>query len=215
MTTFYTSDTHFGDAYLLKEYRDRSRFSTVEDHDNAIIDLWNNTVSPNDTVYHLGDFAVRSTLEHGLDCFSKLNGNITIIAGNHDPFWVRQHTPHLQNTDWEDAKHAYEEAGATIIESGRLDHTFAGIDCVLSHLPLVESEKTLYPGHPYNLAGECVPSWERRPIVCGHVHGQWRIFKNCINVGLDSNNFSIVPEDYLEFYIRHSILEIGGDFERV
>jgi len=50
--------------------------------DELIIKKWNEVVSPEDTVYHLGDFAFRSRNTNS--CFHRLNGTKILILGNHD-----------------------------------------------------------------------------------------------------------------------------------
>lgn len=81
MAVFLTSDTHFGhDREFI--YKKRG-FSNIQEHDNTIIENWNKVVSPNDTVFHLGDVMLGDYV-YGLDCLKKLNGNIYIIRGNHD-----------------------------------------------------------------------------------------------------------------------------------
>lgn len=80
---YFTSDTHFGHQNILK-YCPLSRpWATVEEMDEAIIDNWNRTVKPGDTVYHLGDFALCKGNDP--EVYSKrLNGHIFLIRGNHD-----------------------------------------------------------------------------------------------------------------------------------
>ena len=51
---FFTSDTHFGDPRVLRI--DRRPFRSMEEHDEALIGLWNETVGKEDDVWHLGDF---------------------------------------------------------------------------------------------------------------------------------------------------------------
>ena len=55
MSTFFTSDHHFGHAKII-EYCKRP-FSSVEEMNQVMIDRWNEVVGPDDHVYHLGDFA--------------------------------------------------------------------------------------------------------------------------------------------------------------
>ena len=49
----------------------------------GLIKAWNETVTPEDVVYHLGDFAMgdRRLIP---DILARLNGHITLIQGNHD-----------------------------------------------------------------------------------------------------------------------------------
>ena len=80
---YFTSDTHFNHSNILKYELENRKFSTVEEMNEAIIRVWNETIQPEDTVYHLGDFAFgnSSKVEGILD---RLNGNIILIRGNHD-----------------------------------------------------------------------------------------------------------------------------------
>ena len=78
---WFTSDTHFGHQ---KEFLWAPRgFNSIEEHDEAIIHNWNEIVSPEDEVYHLGDVMLNDN-EHGLECIKRLNGKIHILIGNHD-----------------------------------------------------------------------------------------------------------------------------------
>ncbi len=78
---FFSSDTHFGDPNVI---RIRKRpFGSVEEMDEALIANWNDTVGPDDLVYHLGDFAHRNSTN--ADAYiRRLNGRIHLVKGNHD-----------------------------------------------------------------------------------------------------------------------------------
>lgn len=79
---YFTSDTHFGDSRVLRI--DRRPFASMAEHDAALIANWNRVVSPEDEVWHLGDFAARRTGFAG-HLLSKLNGGKHLIIGNNDP----------------------------------------------------------------------------------------------------------------------------------
>ena len=51
---FFTSDLHFGHKNLLKFTKPRP-FTTIEEHDQTIIDNWNSVVNQDDTVYVRND----------------------------------------------------------------------------------------------------------------------------------------------------------------
>ena len=78
---YLTSDLHFchNREFL---YGPRG-FTCVEDMNEAIISNWNSIIKKDDDVYLLGDLMLSDT-EKGLECLSRLKGNIHIIRGNHD-----------------------------------------------------------------------------------------------------------------------------------
>lgn len=57
MRTWFTADTHFGHAAILRHCR--RPIADVAAMDSAIIDRINQRVATDDTLYHLGDFAFR------------------------------------------------------------------------------------------------------------------------------------------------------------
>ena len=86
MTVFFTADHHFGHANVIA-FQDRP-WPAIADHDAGLIDCWNAVVGPTDVVYHLGDFAYRTSREHAQSVFNRLNGVKHFIRGNHDKSWV-------------------------------------------------------------------------------------------------------------------------------
>ena len=82
MTTFFTSDTHFGDPRVLRI--DRRPFASVPEHDAALIERWNATVGPEDEVWHLGDFALRASPTRIAEMLAVLHGRKHLIIGNND-----------------------------------------------------------------------------------------------------------------------------------
>lgn len=78
---FFTGDTHFGDTRVLRI--DRRPFASLAEHDQALIDSWNERVSPQDEVWHLGDFASPKAGDPDL-LLARLNGKKHLIIGNND-----------------------------------------------------------------------------------------------------------------------------------
>lgn len=78
---WFTSDSHLGHANILKYDVARHIFKDLQEHDETIIENWNRVVSPNDMVYHLGDF---SFAKDYMQYLRRLNGQIHLIFGNHD-----------------------------------------------------------------------------------------------------------------------------------
>ena len=57
--------------------------------DAALIERWNITVGPGDTVWHLGDFAVRVQAARAEALLTALHGTKHLVAGNGDTAAVR------------------------------------------------------------------------------------------------------------------------------
>jgi calcineurin-like phosphoesterase family protein len=88
MRSFITADLHLNHGNIIR-YCQRP-FRDVKEMNNCLVDNWNKTVSPGDTVYHVGDLGFRRIINGELHdrkyWESKLNGNIVFIAGNHDRY---------------------------------------------------------------------------------------------------------------------------------
>jgi calcineurin-like phosphoesterase family protein len=82
MTVYFTSDTHFGDPRVLRI--DHRPFPSLAAHDAALIERWNEVVSPTDEVWHLGDFALGPPPDRILEILAALNGIKHLIIGNND-----------------------------------------------------------------------------------------------------------------------------------
>lgn len=94
MTHWFTSDTHFGHANIIK-YCNRP-FENVFDMNEEMIARWNAFVQPDDMVYHLGDFAMGNS-HNALSIVKRLAGRKCLVLGNHD----RKATPEfLRQWEW-------------------------------------------------------------------------------------------------------------------
>lgn len=82
MTVFFTSDSHFGHAGAIGRFA--RPFAGVAAMDEAMIARWNERVGPDDTVWHLGDFALRHGPERMAAILDALNGTKRLICGNND-----------------------------------------------------------------------------------------------------------------------------------
>ena len=80
---YFTADTHFGHGNVLR-YENRP-FRTAEEMDEALIQNWNQTVSPEDDVYILGDFTLKGPKMANM-FLERLQGRKYLIRGNHDGY---------------------------------------------------------------------------------------------------------------------------------
>jgi len=86
-SVFLVSDTHFGHSGVCRFLREDGTklrpWDNPDDMDEEMIRRWNDTVRPNDKVYHLGDVVIN---RKALKTLSRLNGDKVLIRGNHDIF---------------------------------------------------------------------------------------------------------------------------------
>lgn len=76
---FYTADLHFH----YKPFLPGRPFASVEEMDEAMIRLWNETVTDEDSVYVVGDVGYNGGYVPG-DALGRLQGRKHLIRGNHD-----------------------------------------------------------------------------------------------------------------------------------
>jgi calcineurin-like phosphoesterase family protein len=80
LAVLFTSDHRFGDRRARTFYR--RPFPSVAEMDEAMIERWNGAVQPDDEVWHLGDFAVRQSIERVKLLLRALNGHKHLLHGH-------------------------------------------------------------------------------------------------------------------------------------
>ena len=116
MKEFAIGDLHFyNDDIRCFENRP---WNTTKEMNEALISNWNSVVSTNDKVFVVGDFIEmnRCSESEAINILNQLNGNIVLIAGNHDK-------PYLD---------FYRKHGIEVIEFPIIYHNF----WILSHEPM-------------------------------------------------------------------------------
>ena len=98
-SVFLVSDTHFGHAGVCRFMRADGvtklrPWDNPEEMDEEMVKRWNETVRPNDKVYHLGDVVIN---RKSLDIMYRLNGDKVLIRGNHDIFKLEDYTKHFRD----------------------------------------------------------------------------------------------------------------------
>lgn len=109
---YFISDTHFGHANTI--YYDNRPFSSVGEMDEALINNWNEKVTPGDNVYILGDFSWYKP-DRAEAILRQLNGAICLIRGNHDHYDLKGFS---EIADYKEIK-------------------YNGTDIILSHYPIL------------------------------------------------------------------------------
>ena len=97
-SVFLVSDTHFGHAGVCKFTRNDGvtklrPWTDPAEMDEEMVKRWNETVRPNDKVYHLGDVVIN---RKALSIMHRLNGDKVLIRGNHDIFRDTEYREHFR-----------------------------------------------------------------------------------------------------------------------
>ena len=183
---FFSSDPHFGHANIIR-FCGRPYYD-VESMNADLVERWNSVVGVGDDVYLLGDVAL-GVLGDSLEWVSMLNGNITMVPGNHDRCW--QGKQRKGGT----GRGAYKEAGLHIVDNPE-PITLADKRCLLSHFPYVGDK------HDADRFTQWRPVDKGAWLLHGHVHEKWRQRGRQINVGVDAWGGYPVSVDSLSALIR-------------
>ncbi|MCM1535988.1 MAG: metallophosphoesterase family protein [Clostridium sp.] len=181
-----TSDLHIGhDKAFLYEPRG---FGSIEEHDKALVDNWNESVSPDDTVYVLGDVMLRHNSEdtdfsYGLSVLQELNGSLVIIRGNHDSENRIEKYKRCNNVisagdaalylnyPGEGSYHFYLSHYPTLISHTKLKPLKAALINLYGH---THQKEKFYQGYPYMYC-VCLDAHDMRPVLLDSVIEEIRL----------------------------------------
>lgn len=180
---WFTSDLHLRHKRILSIGKGRP-FGSIEEMESIIIKNWNNKVSPDDTVYVLGDVFWGQNSSQIKNIMSKLNGNKILIIGNHDRI-----TPNIKSDCWLD-----------ILPYAEI--SIADKNIVLSHYPIFEWNGFYYGS--YHLYGHTHGTLN----LAQYTMMRDRSNGNCWDVGVDNNNFEPVSFDEIKEKIEKNIKNI-------
>ncbi|MFA5344676.1 MAG: metallophosphoesterase family protein [Candidatus Omnitrophota bacterium] len=97
---FFTADTHFGHAGILKHIPARAAmFSNVDEMDDALIEQCNQTVQSRDELWLLGDFAWKAS-KYGHYRQRLRVRKLHVVMGNHDSTSLRAHVSSLKEMEY-------------------------------------------------------------------------------------------------------------------
>lgn len=189
---YFTSDEHYWHENVIK-YCSRPYKDAQEMNEDMIL-KYNSIITPEDTVYRLGDF---SLAYRAVELYApRLMGIKKLIPGNHD-FCHSYHKKSRNKENQEKWIQKYQDYGFEILpEQFVLDIPGVGI-FNLCHHP--------YAG-PYELEGgsdkykDWRPKDDGRILICGHVHEKWKTRRSpngtlMVNVGVDVWDFKPVSLD--------------------
>lgn len=159
MTRFFTSDTHFGHANIIK-YCERP-FKDYTHMDRVIIDNWNSVVGDTDVVYHLGDLALGPS-DRWDEILKSLNGYKVFVVGNHDRIFAGE--KERQRAKWDEKYHEWFDEVFDNYEGLVLED---GTTVNLSHFPYEADHMDEARYMEFRLVDKGVP------LVHGHTHAEF------------------------------------------
>lgn len=178
MTTWFTSDQHFGHRNICE--LSRRPFMTMEAMEATLIELFNERVQSDDLVFHLGDFGFYGNAGNAR-ILAAMNGRHVLILGNHDGTLTAARTVGFSEVYY---------AAAIELDGRRL---------FLRHIPPDECRGD----DPRKFADKyhMEPPADIDIFLCGHVHEKfqthhkWR--RPVVNVGVDRWGFAPVTLDQI------------------
>ncbi len=152
--TWFTADTHLSHAAMLRHCHATRPYSSVDEMDKSIVDTWNQTVSRDDLVYVIGDFAWSNHRKW----INELNGKKILVVGNHDK--MPQDALDLFKPDWICEDMTAREAIKTMVQFREVHQKLVRVIC----------------GQMMTLNHEPMRSWSSSVhgsiCLCGHSHGR-------------------------------------------
>ena len=177
--TYFVADTHF---LHNKNFLYGARgFSSVEEHDVAVIKSINDVVPPNSNLFHLGDLCLNTTLEQFESLIAQIQcQNIYLMMGNHpNPHYKNIYIPRVE-----------EELGENYIDGSEAFPLRYKNIIYINHLVEIRIDKQIivlchYPLLVWNHSSK--GSW----MLCGHSHSDCNMtngkntFGKILDVGFD------------------------------
>jgi len=121
---WFTADTHFGHANVLRFTDRHERWNTIEQMDAGFVANINSCVAPGDDLYVLGDFSFKLDAEQARAIRERIRcKNVHLVPGNHDKDWTQD-----------------EVAGTFIVEPPIVKLKSQGLKLMLCHYPMVDWE---------------------------------------------------------------------------
>lgn len=180
-----TADTHFAHRAMALEgvgAKGWRPFTTIDEHDEVLIENWNKAVRADDHVWHLGDVGMGSE-DQILATVGKLNGHKHLIAGNHDKPWPGHRDAHMHQRWW---LREFESVQAFARRRLPGNQNF-----MLSHMPYAGDHVDQERYGQYRLRDEGL--W----LAHGHVHDTWAVRGRQVNVGVDVRDWAPMHLDEL------------------
>lgn len=179
--------------------------------DQALVDIFNDTVHVGDTTFFLGDVAM-GKLDRSLDLVGQMNGRKILIPGNHDRVFPYADTRDGVSRSTLAASYKYHDQYMQVFDDIVYDHGFtftlpSGLVCDISHFPYLGDDTDLR--HTAARLDELDSTG--RALICGHVHEKWKTkmgpndVKPMVNIGVDQWDFAPVSATQVDLVLQAAL----------
>ncbi len=153
---YFCSDQHLFHKNIIK-YCNRP-FDSVEHMNEEILRRWNEKITPDDTVYVIGDFALGKQ-DKATEWLSQANGKKILIIGNHD------RSPRTMKEIGFDEAHYHLEVTTSNNERWLLSHFPLPLDLIKSYQRLIHGHHHSGPQSTGKRVNVCVDLWDYMPVT--------------------------------------------------
>ena len=199
MTVWFTSDLHFNHIHII-DYSHRP-FKDLDEMNRAMINNYNEVVNHDDMVVFVGDVCMGSRVST-LPLMHHLHGYKVLVPGNHDYC-------HPMFSDKPQKYEAHFEMYSQYFDDIISDSFYFYDPFQICHFPY-DVNSTDHADRDF---GKWEPIDNGVPLICGHVHEEWKIHVSkkgtfMYNVGVDVNDFTpVCYDDIFAAYKEHSLGE--------
>ena len=181
---YFTSDTHFNHVNILQYCR--PQYADPDAMNWDMVKTWNATVTPDDTVFHMGDYAFKTgqKKEETRNLTANLHGKIHLKQGNHDNLKQIGDFP-FEIIEYE----GFAVFGGVKFRMAHYPYPWGRTQKDLDERPECKTEPDVDPD-----------TGELYPLLCGHVHDKWAMQKGCLNVGWDIWKRPLSEAEVLRLY---------------
>ena len=181
---YFTADSHFSNFDETVISRDFRPFSSLEEMNEKIIEIWNKQAKSEDVIYHLGDFVNFNKIDTEYDSLLKLvqkiNAKVVLILGNNE----KRILDYEFGGDFEKFKKYLKSCGFHDAVKDKMQLKIGKNEFNLTHCPVDADKETIYN-------------------LFGHIHKCSFVKKYGFNIGVDNHYFKLFSEeDVLELYTR-------------
>ena len=178
---FFTSDIHFDDPQIIE--MERRPFSTCDEFNEFVFDVWNTQAQKGDTIFAVGDFldcdnADSTVWQRAMSYPQKFNADIVLITGNNEERIIK----YFFDGDFEKFREECLKNGFKDV-TRECDVSFGGYTFHLVHKPMDCKEGVLNLfGHSHRAGGLYMPFG--------------------FNMCCDLSHFRLVTEEDILYYIN-------------